>query len=93
MEFSAEAVKLVWEGGLSLEGAAQRLGIPKGTLGNWVAKAKGSRVPPAPGGRSAGKLEQEVNQLRKELSEALQKRDILKKAVTYFAKVPPEAAG
>jgi transposase len=77
-EFRAEAVKLVWEEGLSLEGAAQRLGIPKGTLGNWVAKAKGSSVPPAPGARSAAELEQEVKQLRKELAEARQERDILK---------------
>lgn len=85
-EFRAEAVKLVWEQGLSLEGAAQRLGIPKGTLGNWVAKAKGSSVPPAPGARSAAELEAEVKQLRKELAEARQERDVLKKATAYFAK-------
>ena len=30
-EFKAEAVKRVWEAGWSLEQAAQRLGIPKGT--------------------------------------------------------------
>jgi transposase-like protein len=77
-EFRAEAVKLVWEEGLSLEGTAQRLGIPKGTLGNWVAKAKGSSVRPAPGARTAAELEQEVKQLRKELAEARQERDILK---------------
>ena len=77
-EFRAEAVKLVWEEGLSLEGAAQRLSIPKGTLGNWVAKAKGSSVPPLPGARSAAELEAEVKQLRKELAEARQERDVLK---------------
>jgi transposase len=85
-EFRAEAVKLVGEEGLSLEGAAQRLGIPKGTLGSWVAKAKGLSVPPAPGARSAAELEQEVKRLRKELAEARQERDILKKATAYFAK-------
>jgi len=85
-EFKAEAVKMVWEQGLSLERAAQKLGIPKGTLGNWVAKAKGSTVPAAPGARSAAELQLEVKQLRKELAEARQERDILKKATAYFAK-------
>lgn len=85
-EFRAEAVQVVWEEGLSLEVAARRLGIPKGTLGNWVAKAKGSSLPPAPGARSAAELEQEVKRLRKDLAEARQERDILKKATAYFAK-------
>ncbi len=35
-EFRAEAVKVVLEQGLSLEAAAQRLSVPKGTLANWV---------------------------------------------------------
>lgn len=85
-EFRVEAVKLIWEEGLSLEGAAQRLGIPKGTLANWVSKAKGSPVPTAPGARSVAELEAEVKQLRKELAEARQERDVLKKATAYFAK-------
>jgi transposase-like protein len=52
-EFRAEAVKLVTEQGLSQEAAAKRLGIPKGTIGNWVAAAKGSNrasVPMVPKG-------------------------------------------
>ena len=42
-EFRAEAVKLVFEQGLSQETAANRLAIPKGTLGNWMAQAKASK--------------------------------------------------
>lgn len=34
-EFRAEAVKLVFDQGLSQETAAKRLAIPKGTLGNY----------------------------------------------------------
>lgn len=48
-EFRAEAVKLALEQGLSLDTAASRLGIPKGTLGNWVAAAKNGE-PTTPGG-------------------------------------------
>ena len=39
-EFRAEAVKLVLAQGLSLEEAAQRIAMPKGTLANWVSTAR-----------------------------------------------------
>ena len=41
-EFRAEAVKLVLEQGLNQREASSRLGIPKGTLANWVVAAKSS---------------------------------------------------
>jgi transposase len=85
-EFRAEAVKLVFEQGLSLEIAAKRLSIPKGTLGNWMAAAKASKHQSAPGARSATDLEAENSRLRKELSETRMERDILKKATAYFAR-------
>ncbi|OQS32944.1 hypothetical protein B0T45_20910 [Chromobacterium haemolyticum] len=52
IEFRSEAVKLVLEQGLSLEGAARRLGIPKGTLANWVVAVKSDGDQSAPGVRS-----------------------------------------
>lgn len=88
-EFKAEAVKLVTEQGLGVEAAANRLGIPKGTMGNWVAIARASTrtaAPVSPGSRSAAELEEENARLRKELAEARMERDILKKATAYFAK-------
>jgi transposase len=85
-EFRAEAVKLVFEQGLSQETAAKRLSIPKGTLGNWMAAAKASSRSSAPGTRSAADLEAENIRLRKELAEARMERDILKKATAFFAR-------
>lgn len=35
LEFRAEAVNLVFAQGLTLEEAAKRIAIPKGTLANW----------------------------------------------------------
>ena len=67
-EFRTEAVKLVIEQGLSQEAAANRLAIPKGTIGNWVAAAKGSRGKAIPGARSVRELEAENTKLRKELA-------------------------
>lgn len=77
-EFRAETVKLVLAQGLSLAEAAKRLSVPKGTLGNWVANAKASTGPAAPGARTVTEVEAEVKQLRKELAETRMERDILK---------------
>ena len=85
-EFRGEAVKLVLDQGLSLAVAAKRLAIPKGTLTNWVGSAKGARTPGIPGSRTVPELEAELRQLRKELVEARMERDIIKKAMAYFAR-------
>lgn len=85
-EFREEAVKLVTEQGLSQGEAARRLSIPKGTLANWVVVFRGKGSGTVAGSRTVTELEQENRQLRKELSEARQERDILKKATAYFAR-------
>ena len=86
-EFRAEAVKLVLAQGLSLEEAAQRIAMPKGTLGNWVSAAKrGNGGAAAPGSRTVPELEVEVARLRRELAESNMERDVLKKASAYFAR-------
>ncbi|WP_308921162.1 IS3 family transposase [Janthinobacterium sp. J1-1] len=79
-ELREEAVKLVLTQGLTLEDAALRLTIPKGTLANWVSAARRGTSPKvAPGSRSVPELEAEVTKLRKELAEARMERDIVKK--------------
>lgn len=86
-ELREEAVKLVLTQGLTLEDAALRLTIPKGTLANWVVAARrGAPSKVAPGSRSVPELEAEVTKLRKELAEARMERDIVKKAAAYFAR-------
>lgn len=87
VEFRAEAVKLVLEQELSQGEAASRLGIPKGTLANWVvATPRSGGEKPAPGARTVAELEAENARLRKELADARMERDIVKKAAAYFAR-------
>ena len=60
-ELREEAVKLVVTQGLTLEDAAVRLMIPKGTLANWVVAARHGTSPKvAPGSRSVPELEAEI---------------------------------
>jgi transposase len=68
-QFRAEAVKLVLAQGLSLEEAARRIAMPKGTLANWVITDKrGNAGTVMPGSRTVPELEAEVARLRKELA-------------------------
>jgi transposase len=86
-ELREEAVKLVLAQGLTLEDAAARIAIPKGTLANWVVAAKrGTTSNAVPGGRTVPELEAENAKLRRELAEARMERDIVKKAAAYFAR-------
>ena len=83
-EFRAEAVKVVLEQGLSLETAAQRLSVPKGTLANWVKSARRGSTTPAspPGSRSVAELEDEIAKLRRELAVERMEKEVLKNRPT-----------
>ena len=85
-ELKAEAVKMVLEQGISQPEVARQLSIPKGTIGNWIAKAKANPQIIDPEGRTVAELAKENQRLRKELTKAQMERDFLKKATAYFAK-------
>lgn len=70
-EFRAEAVRLIFEQGLSQAEAARRLDIAKSTLSNWVVAAKGGKDTSAIlGARYVTELEAEVALLRNDLAQA-----------------------
>lgn len=79
-QFRAEAVKLVLEQPLSQPEAAQRLGIPKGSLSNGVVAAKKSRVAkPAPGESTVTELRAENARPRRKLARVKMEREIAKR--------------
>lgn len=85
-ELKAEAIKMVNEQGLTQAEVSKRLGIPKGTIGNWVSGYTAT-APGAPAGeQSYAELKVENARLRKDLSESRMEKEILKKAAAYFAK-------
>jgi transposase len=85
-ELKAEAIRMVNEQGQTHADVSRQLGIPKGTIGNWVAGYLDSSPGAQPGEQSYTALKTENFKLRKELADARMEREILKKAAAYFAK-------
>lgn len=98
-EFQLEAVRLA--DSIGINAAADRLGVPRATLGNWarrrrkvghLAQAGNAGAPGAETNgvttvkRSAAGLEAENARLRRELTNLKVDNEILRKAAAYFAK-------
>lgn len=77
-EFKDEAVRLAQKAG-NVRQVARELGIGNTTLVQWIAQAEK--------GKSATSAveSEDVRQLRRELEKVREERDILKKAVAFFA--------
>lgn len=81
-EFKEQAVKLSHNNGKSVAETAADLGLPANMLHRWRREAKRSgRVFPGHG----KPRDEEMADLRKRLRQAELERDILKKAVSFFA--------
>jgi transposase len=83
-EFKAGAVRLVLEEGKSLADVARDLDLTPSALGGWVRRARADRS----GGKTGLTSDEraELAALRKEVRVLKQERDILGKAVAFFAK-------
>jgi transposase len=87
-EFKHEAVKLVLERGMTARQAAKDLGIHENVLRSWVRDAKTNGKNAFPGRGVQRPDDAELSRLRRELAKTKTERDILKKAIAYFAKEP-----
>ena len=81
-EFKLEAVRQVIEQGRTAVEVAERLGLSKHSLYDWVKKyGKSPELRQADGEQAA-----ELRRVKAELRRVTEERDILKKAAAYFAK-------
>ena len=87
-EFKREAVKLARQEGVSRAKVAQELGLNVTMLGRWIQEARSGKWELTAGKPLKTEQQQEIERLRRELAKAKTERDILKKAVGYFAKEP-----
>jgi transposase len=87
-EFKHEAVKLVRERGVTVSQAAKDLGLHNNVLRKWVRDTQANGPAAFPGRGKQRPDDAEVSRLRRELAKAQTERDILKKAIAFFAKEP-----
>jgi transposase len=87
-EFKREAVRLAMAPESSIASVANDLGIDRSVVADWVRKTQQGHYEPTPGKPLKTESQGELEQLRRELAKVKMERDILKKALGYFAKDP-----
>lgn len=85
-EFKSEAVRLASRPEVAVITVAQELGIHESVLRRWIKESSASPVRQVKADTS--ELAREVVRLRKENARIKMERDIIKKALGYFAKDP-----
>jgi transposase len=80
-EFKQEAVDLCRRSGKSECQVAREVGIPQSTLNRWMRQVAGT-----PAGARSFLATEALKLMRRELDQVRMERDILKKAVAFFAK-------
>ena len=83
-EFKSEVVALVGQPGKTVGGVARDMDLTETAVREWVRQAERDEGKRADGLSTAERAE--MAQLRKELRETREERDILKRAVAFFAR-------
>ncbi len=84
-EFKIEAVKLATKPGTKIVQVARELDIDYSSLRRWIQQYHNDPVDAFPGHGRLKPHEDELRQLKRELERVKEERDILKKALAYFA--------
>jgi transposase len=87
-EFKLNAVRMTTERGRRLSEVARDLCINENMLWRWKKELSKEPEQAFPGKGHLQDKDEEIRQLRKELADVREERDILKKVVTIFSKQP-----
>ena len=87
-EFKREAVLLAKKPGNSVAQVAKDLDIHDSILRSWIRKFGSGKWESAPGKELKTAPAQELERVKRELARVKMERDVLKKALGYFAKEP-----
>ena len=87
-EFKDRAVRLVLEQGRPAETVARNLGLNTNILHRWKREYLRDKENRFPGKGHLKPEDAEIKRLKKELADITEERDILKKAMAFFAKHP-----
>ena len=84
-DFKIEAVRLITDKGYSIAEASRNLGIDYSVLRRWKQQFENDPNDAFPGKGKLKPQDEELRQLKRKLERVTQERDILKKALAYFA--------
>lgn len=84
--FKLEAVRLIVEEGRSVASVARDLGVNANSLHHWKKQFSTDGTDAFPGHGRLKPADEELRRLKRELQIVTQERDILKKAIAFFAK-------
>lgn len=84
-EFKLEAVRLITDKGYSIAEASRNLGVEYSILRRWKKQLADDPQNAFPGKGQFKAADQELRALQRELERVKEERDILKKALAYFA--------
>ena len=84
-EFKMEAVRLITHKGYSIAEASRSLGVEYSVLRNWKKQFEQDPEHAFPGKGRLKPLDEEIRRLKAQLNRVTEERDILKKALAYFA--------
>jgi len=85
-QFKIDAVNLVINGDRSVKDVADSLGVAATVLYRWIRIYNKDQSESFPGKGRLGSQEEEIRRLRRELEQAREDREILKKALEFFSK-------
>jgi transposase len=87
LEFKQEAVRLVESGqSIAVTSTSRTLGLVEQTLFNWVKAHREGALKGADNRSKVTAEQMEISRLRADLARVTMERDILGKAMAYFAK-------
>jgi len=84
-EFKQEAVALITEKGYSMAEASRNLGVEYSILRRWKKQLADDPQNAFPGKGRLKTADRELRELQRKLERVTEERDILKKALAYFA--------
>jgi len=84
-EFKLEAVRLITEKGYSIAEASRNLGVEYSVLRRWKKQFADDPQNAFPGKGRLKAPDEELRRIKRELDRVTEERDILKKALAYFA--------
>lgn len=87
-EFKREAIRLVGRPGVTMSSVARDLDIHVSVLRRWVEQHNGGQWQMERGKPLKTDAVTELERVKRELAKVKMERDILKKALDYFAKDP-----